>query len=88
MPGRAAFSTPRTLGRIVFTLMVVAAYPPLTAGAQTVSGTILGTVTDASGSVIPHAKVTVVNEGTGLTRTVQTDSANTPWRPSPPGVTR
>ncbi len=74
MPGRAAFSTPRTLGRIVFTLMVVAAYPPLTAGAQTVSGTILGTVTDASGSVIPHAKVTVVNEGTGLTRTVQTDS--------------
>jgi len=42
--------------------------------AQTVSGTILGTVTDPSGSVIGSAKVTVINEGTGLTRTVTSDS--------------
>jgi len=31
-------------------------------------------VTDTSGSVIPSAKVTIVNEGTGLTRTLQSDS--------------
>ena len=27
-------------------------------------GTIVGTVTDPSGSVVPNAKVTIVNEGT------------------------
>jgi hypothetical protein len=37
---------------------------------QAVSGTILGTVTDATGAVRPNAKVTAVNEGTGLSRTV------------------
>src|SRR5204863_3277626 len=47
---------------------------PMYAAAQTVSGTILGTVTDSSGSVVPNAKVTILNEGTGLTRTVQTDA--------------
>jgi hypothetical protein len=44
------------------------------AGAQSVSGTILGTVSDSSGAVISKAKVTVINEGTGLTRTVEADS--------------
>src|SRR5262245_6567327 len=41
---------------------------------QAVSGTILGTVTDVTGAVRPSAKVTVVNEGTGLTRTMTADS--------------
>ncbi|HYT75330.1 MAG TPA: carboxypeptidase regulatory-like domain-containing protein, partial [Vicinamibacterales bacterium] len=40
---------------------------------QAVSGTMLGTVTDVTGAVRAGAKVTVVNEGTGLTRTVSTD---------------
>jgi hypothetical protein len=39
-----------------------------------VSGTILGTVTDSSGAVVANAKVTIVNEGTGLTRVVTADS--------------
>ena len=51
---------------------------------QTVSGTILGTVTDSSGSVIPTAKVTIVNEGTGLTRTVQSDTNGEFTAPSLP----
>ena len=42
--------------------------------AQSVSGTILGTVTDASGAVVSNAKVIVTNEGTGLTREVMSDS--------------
>lgn len=47
---------------------------PSTIIAQTVSGTILGTVTDSSGAVVANAKVTIVNEGTGLTRVVTADS--------------
>jgi Carboxypeptidase regulatory-like domain len=42
------------------------------AQAQTFRGTILGTVTDATGAAITGAKVTVKNVGTGLTRTVTT----------------
>src|SRR5256885_9849377 len=40
--------------------------------AQTFRGTILGTVTDPQGAVIPGAKVTVHNVNTGLERTTQT----------------
>jgi Carboxypeptidase regulatory-like domain/TonB dependent receptor len=40
--------------------------------AQIDMGRILGRVTDKSGAVIPHAKITVTNEGTGLTLTTQT----------------
>ncbi len=40
--------------------------------AQTFRGTILGSVTDASGAVIAGAKVTVKNTGTGLERSTET----------------
>jgi hypothetical protein len=52
---------------------VVLTCPPSAAYAQSVSGTILGTVTDPSGAVISEAKITVTNEGTGLTRSVTSD---------------
>jgi hypothetical protein len=42
--------------------------------AQTFRGTILGTVTDASGAVVTGANVTVKNVGTGLERTTQTSA--------------
>ena len=42
--------------------------------AQTFRGTILGTVTDPQGAVIPGAKVTVHNINTGLERTTQTSA--------------
>ena len=44
------------------------------AAAQSVSGTILGAVTDSSGATVAGAKVTIVNEGTGLTRVLTADS--------------
>jgi outer membrane receptor protein involved in Fe transport len=42
--------------------------------AQTFRGTILGTVTDATGAVVSGAKVTVRNESTGLERATQTSA--------------
>src|SRR5262249_40471642 len=47
---------------------------PVPLAAQAVTGTILGTVTDATGGVMPGATVTVKHEGTGVTRTIVTDS--------------
>ena len=74
MIGRAFVADPGPLRRALLALTLAITCTPMTASAQSVSGTILGTVTDSSGSVIQNAKVTVVNEGTGLTRTVQADS--------------
>jgi hypothetical protein len=42
--------------------------------AQTFRGTILGTVTDPSGAVVPGAKVTAKNTGTGLERSTETSA--------------
>ena len=40
--------------------------------AQTVNGTILGSVLDSSGSAVPDAQVTITNQDTGTVRVVQT----------------
>ena len=66
--------------------LAVVALACLPAGAfgQAVSGTILGTVTDASGAVMGQAKVTIVNEGTGLTRTLTADTNGDYTAPSLP----
>lgn len=39
------------------------------------TGRVLGRVTDPSGAIVPNAKVTLVNEDTGLSRTAQTDGS-------------
>ena len=54
---------------VLFILLAAASLP-----AQTFRGTILGTVTDPSGAVLPGAKVTVKNLGTGLERTTETSA--------------
>ena len=36
------------------------------------TGTISGTITDATGAVVPGAKITVTNKATGLTQTTTT----------------
>src|SRR5437762_6984138 len=43
-----------------------------TVPAQTTFGTITGTITDATGAVIPAAPVTVTNEATGVVRRAAT----------------
>ena len=43
--------------------------------AQSTFGTILGTVRDSSGALVPGAQVTLVNTGTAATRTMATDAS-------------
>jgi hypothetical protein len=57
--------------RMVLALVFLTA---TTLAAQTFRGTILGTVTDASGAVVPGATVQVQNVNTGLQRTTQTSA--------------
>src|SRR5690242_18325389 len=65
---------------------LTAALPHLLRG-QAVSGTILGSVQDASGAAVPGASVTIVNSDTGLSRVAVTDSDGEYAVPSlPPGV--
>jgi hypothetical protein len=48
--------------------------PSLHAQSTVIDQQISGTVTDAGGAVVPNASVVVVSEGTGLTRTVTSNS--------------
>ena len=55
--------------------LIVSILAAADASAQTVRGTILGTVTDSSGAVIRGARVTVREVSTGLTRSELTNDA-------------
>ena len=55
-------------------LLLIVFAPTLSPG-QVVGGTLSGTVTDASGALVPDAQVSIKNVGTGVERTVATDSA-------------
>ncbi len=52
-------------------LAVCVGFLALPASAVIPSGTIVGTVNDASGAVVPGARVTVINQGTNQSRMVQ-----------------
>src|SRR5437879_5330486 len=57
----------------VFLFLCLACVSPATA--QTTFGSITGAVTDQTGSVIPGARVTVINEGNGAERRAETTNA-------------
>src|SRR5712664_4148813 len=75
---------PLVLRRALFTLVLVPVLAGSPAFGQAVTGTILGTVTDSTGAVIPGASVTLTHTATGRTRTVTTDSAGEYTAPSMP----
>src|SRR5918993_4051484 len=61
--------------RVVAQMCLALLLSALPALAQNISGRIDGHVTDTSGAVLPGATVTVLNEGTGLTRTLTSDES-------------
>src|SRR5438105_4162801 len=52
------------------------------------TGTILGTVTDQSGAVVPNATVQIMNVGTTITQQVRTTGSGDYSAPLPPGIYR
>jgi Carboxypeptidase regulatory-like domain len=67
----------RRLGARYFCLIITAlagiSLTCVDATAQTITGTISGTVVDKSGAVVPAVAVTLVNEGTGAVRTTESN---------------
>jgi hypothetical protein len=61
----------------VLFLGLFALFPTLNTTAQVVNGTISGTVTDATGAVIPNAHVVIHNDDVGVERTLTTSGAGT-----------
>src|SRR5688572_14023751 len=63
--------------KIFFAKPLVSALVALPGSRPGASGyaTLVGRVTDQSGAVVPNAAITIVNQETGLTRTVNTESS-------------
>jgi hypothetical protein len=70
--------------RVALGFIIAMSLLPGSLAAQAVTGTILGTVTDSSGALIPGATVTLTHAGTGLMRTVVSDAAGEYTAPSLP----
>ena len=68
----------RTTG--VFCVIVVMLAFGLKSNAQVTTGTISGTVSDSTGAVLPGANIVILNEDTGISRTVQADAAGRLFR--------
>lgn len=61
----------------VAVLSLVVLFPvlvPVSLQGQTVTGTILGNVTDSSGAVVPNVQITITNQDTGVARTITSTS--------------
>src|SRR5262249_22318039 len=69
-----------------FLLGLLLLLTPFRASSQTTTGSIVGTVTDQTGSLVPDAAVTVTNEGTGIEfKTTSDSSGNYVVTPIPVG---
>ena len=80
----------RAMGlRVLSVSLLLAILVPFAVFAQSTTGSISGTITDASGSVLPGVTVTATNTSTGLARTVVTnDAGHYELQLLPPGVYR
>ena len=69
-------------------LLVVIASASLVFAQGGATGTILGTITDQSGAVVPNATVQIMNVGTGITQQARTTGSGDYSAPLPPGTYR
>ena len=69
---KLACSVPRVVVGLVIGLVLMAS-TAATASGQVLYGSVVGTLSDATGAVVPGATVVVTNQDTGLTRQVVTD---------------
>ena len=65
----------RLFGLCLMTLCLALAPMQTAAQSQAGSGTIVGTVYDSSGAVVPKAKVTAAQKGTGFTREAEANDS-------------
>jgi hypothetical protein len=63
----------RRVTQVVLVLSMAWGFAPRPSAAQTIRGTLTGTVTDSTGGVMPGATVTVTNNDTGISTSTQTD---------------
>ncbi len=56
-------------------VLILAALPVAGLWAQAQSGTMVGTVSDQAGAMVPNAQVVLTNSGTGFTRSVTTNAS-------------
>jgi hypothetical protein len=68
------FNLSRLLRLVLCAVVVLSAFGSQRLHAQAVGATLAGTVTDASGSVVPKAAVAILNTATGETRSVDTNA--------------
>ena len=73
-PTLVSFPVRQAMSRVVFTALCVVFLLGSVGRTQTITATILGTVEDTTGAVIPGVTVEVRNTDTGVTRTVETDA--------------
>ncbi|HET7288486.1 MAG TPA: carboxypeptidase-like regulatory domain-containing protein, partial [Pyrinomonadaceae bacterium] len=66
-------SSPRRLQSTILVVLISMLAFAMQAKSQTITGSISGTVTDATGGVIPSATVTLASDKTGQTRTAATN---------------
>ena len=72
--------------RTLFVLLLLAFVCAGAAYSQAVNATLLGTVTDSTGAVVPNSKVVATEENTGVSRNAQTnESGNFTFPDIPPG---
>src|SRR4051794_12311926 len=63
--------------RLLWTAFVLCMLSAISTWAQLYTGSITGTVTDATGAVVPNAKVTVTDISRGFEFTANTDESGT-----------
>src|SRR5436305_11926069 len=70
------------LSAFVSALLCVFMLAASIASAQTTTGTVSGQILDSTGAVVTNAKVTITNEGTGVSQVITTSTAGTFHLPS------